>query len=77
MDIAKLNSLGFEVVRWPCGNFEWCVKDPTDGHLLYETACSYPTAFEAWDSAWRFLQGDTEEETDGKTWCPRPARTEQ
>ena len=76
-DFEKMNSLGFEVVCYPSGEFEWRVKDPIDGHLRYETAWSYPSSVEAWDSAWRFLQGAAEEETNGKTWCPRPARTEQ
>lgn len=65
-DFEKMNSLGFEVVCYPSGEFEWRVKDPIDGHLRYETTWSYHSAAEAWDSAWRFLQGDTEEEKDGK-----------
>lgn len=67
-DFEKMNSLGFEVVCYPSGEFEWRVKDPIDGHLRYETAWSYPSSVEAWDSAWRFLQGAAEEETNGKRW---------
>ena len=71
---AVLRLMGFEVRQtgeYDDARFEW-ISDRTNGSgLHYLSAENFLNSNNAWDSAWRYINGKAEEELDAEPWGER------
>lgn len=74
--IAVLKLAGFRV-RKTDGLWEWCLsnKQSPDGQAKLGKE-SYAEEESAWDSAWRYIRGESWEEFDNEPWItPKESNT--
>ena len=67
--IAVLKMVGFDVRSYE-GNYEWVFRNDI-GLIRYLGWDTFSTPESAWDSAWKFIQGDNTQEVDQDAWSTK------
>lgn len=68
-EIAVLKMAGFAVRSYE-GNYEWVFRNGI-GLIRYLGWDTFSTPESAWDSAWKFIQGDNTQEVDQDAWSTK------